>query len=256
MSRAEVASTAAPASVGIESSGAELALEDVRISYGRIEIVHGLSLRVAPGQATCLIGANGAGKTTTIQAIVGLHPPTAGSIQLDGRSLLGRPPHAMVRLGIGIVPQGRRVFPSLTVLENLRMGVATDRQRWGQRATLDDVLALFPILGERQRQLAGNLSGGEQQMLAIARALVARPRLLLLDEPSMGLSPRMVEHIYETLVLLRRRGVSMLLAEQNARLALAVSDTAYVLESGTVVEHGPCAVLRDSPRVREIYLGG
>jgi branched-chain amino acid transport system ATP-binding protein len=236
-------------------SQAELLIQDLRIGYGRIEVVHGLSLRAAPGRVTCLIGPNGAGKTTTIASILGLVPAWSGSITLDGTDLARLATHERIRRGIGVVPQGRRIFPTLSVIENLRMGASSRRGGWNDDRAIEGVLETFPALARMRERLGGSLSGGEQQMLALARALMAEPRLLLLDEPSMGLSPRMVEVIYEALAGLRDRGMTMLLAEQNARSALALSDDAYVLESGRVEESGLSADLRASPRVQEIYFG-
>jgi branched-chain amino acid transport system ATP-binding protein len=236
-------------------AGAELVVRDLKMGYGRIVVVHGLSLRAASGRVTCLIGPNGAGKTTTIHGILGVVPPASGSIALDGIELAGRPTHEIVRRGVGVVPQGRRVFPTLSVLENLRMGAVTHPGRWSDGAAVEEVFELFPALAKMRERLGGVLSGGEQQMLALGRALMGRPKLLLLDEPSMGLAPRMVERIYEALWSLRGRGMTIVLAEQNAHGALAISDDAYVLESGRVEESGPSDALRRSSRVREIYLG-
>jgi branched-chain amino acid transport system ATP-binding protein len=255
MSGAGPASRAEPTRADGPSGGAELVVRDLRISYGRIEVVHGLALRAAPGRVTCLIGPNGAGKTTTIHGILAIVPPRAGEITLDGVPIAGLPTHRVVRLGVGVVPQGRRIFPTLTVLENLRMGAVTSPERWASREAVEEVFALFPVLAQLRRRLGGVLSGGEQQMLAMGRALIARPRLLLLDEPSMGLAPRMVERVYEALWRLRGRGMTIVLAEQNANAALALSDDAYVLESGRIDESGPSDELRRSTRVQEIYLG-
>jgi branched-chain amino acid transport system ATP-binding protein len=236
-------------------SQAELVIQELKIGYGRIEVVHGLSLRAAPGRVTSLIGPNGAGKTTTIASILGLVPAWSGAITLDGRDLGRLPTHERIRRGIGVVPQGRRIFPTLSVIENLRIGASSRRGGWNDEGAIGRVLETFPALARMRERLGGSLSGGEQQMLAVGRALMAEPRLLLLDEPSMGLSPRMVEVIYGALAGLRDRGMTMLLAEQNARWALALSDEAYVLESGRVEESGLSAELRSSPRVQEIYFG-
>jgi branched-chain amino acid transport system ATP-binding protein len=236
-------------------SQATLTVANLRIAYGRIEVVHGISFVAPAGQATALIGPNGAGKTTTVRGIIGLQPPSGGTIALDDQMLVGRQPHQVARLGVALVPEGRQVFPSLSVLDNLRMGTVSRRARWRWPDGLEEVFALFPDLARLRDRPAGLLSGGEQQMLAIGRALMAKPRLLILDEPSMGLAPRLIERIYEALAALRQRGVSLLLAEQNARLALALSDRAYLLESGTIVESGPAAEMARSARVQEAYLG-
>lgn len=234
---------------------ATLTVTDLRIAYGHIEVVHGISFVAPAGHVTALIGPNGAGKTTTVRGIFGLQPPSGGTIALDDQTLVGLRPHQVARLGVALVPEGRQVFPSLSVLDNLRMGAVGRRTRWRWPDGLDEVFALFPDLARLRNRPAGLLSGGEQQMLAIGRALLAKPRLLVLDEPSMGLAPRLIERIYDALAALRQRGVSLLLAEQNARLALVLSDRAYLLESGIVVASGPAAELARSARVQEAYLG-
>ena len=232
-----------------------LALERLEVSYGGIRAVKGIDLKVAQGELVCLIGANGAGKTTTLKAITGLVPSAAGKITYDGEDLVGRRPHAIARRGLALVPEGRGVFPQLTIEENLAMGAYSRDDKPAIAGDTERVFGLFPRLKERRRQTAGTLSGGEQQMLAIGRALMSRPKLLLLDEPSMGLAPLMVEKIFEVVRLIASEGVTLLLVEQNARLALEVSRRGYVLESGSVTLAGASADLLDNPRVREAYLG-
>lgn len=231
-----------------------LSLSQVEVHYGGIRALQGVSLEVGEGELVALIGANGAGKTTTLRAIAGLARAT-GDITLDGDSLLGKRSHAIARTGVALVPEGRGVFAQLTVDENLAMGayprgdhaaIANDRER---------VLALFPRLAERLTQTAGTLSGGEQQMLAIGRALLSRPRLLLLDEPSMGLAPLLVERIFDVIRRISAEGVTILLVEQNAHLALAVASRAYVLENGEVSLAGLAADLLGNPKVQAAYLG-
>ncbi|MEK6551224.1 MAG: ABC transporter ATP-binding protein [Pseudomonadota bacterium] len=228
----------------------------VEVAYGGIRAVQGIDLSVAPGELVCLIGANGAGKTTTLRALCGLTPATVGEVWFDGQRIDRLPVHEHVRLGIAHVPEGRGIFGRLTVRENLLLGAYLRRDREGIRRDEDRVYELFPRLAERQRQPAGTLSGGEQQMLAIGRALMGRPRLLLLDEPSMGLAPILVQKIFEIIRRISKEGVTMLLVEQNAKLALEVSNRAYVLESGRVVLSGPAAELAINPQVRAAYLGG
>ncbi|HQZ46012.1 MAG TPA: ABC transporter ATP-binding protein [Usitatibacteraceae bacterium] len=231
-----------------------LALERVEVHYGGIRAVKGIDLTVEPGELVCLIGANGAGKTTTLRAITGL-AHAGGRIVYDGKDIAGRKPHEIARMGIALVPEGRGVFAQLTIEENLAMGAYTRSERAAIAEDVDRVFGLFPRLKERRRQTAGTMSGGEQQMLAIGRALMSRPRLLLLDEPSMGLAPIMVERIFEVIRLIASEGVTMLLVEQNARLALEASRRAYVLESGLVTLSGEAAALLHDPLVRQAYLG-
>jgi branched-chain amino acid transport system ATP-binding protein len=231
-----------------------LEVRDLLVSYGEIRAVKGISLSVAAGEIVAILGGNGAGKTTTLKTVSGLLAPRSGEILLDGESLRGVPPHLIVRKGIAHVPEGRHVFNRLTVYENLEMG-AYARSDTGVAADLDRVFALFPRLWERRRQRAGTLSGGEQQMLAIGRALMANPRLLLLDEPSMGLAPVLVEQIFETVQSINRQGTTVLLVEQNAALALEVATRAYVLETGTIVLSGAAADLVRHEDVRRAYLG-
>ncbi len=236
-----------------------LELRDVSVARGRVPVLHGIDLGVADGEIVALVGANGAGKTTLLHAISGLLPVTSGAILWrDGDRDLridGMRPETIVGLGIVHCPEGRQVFASLTVRENLLLGAFLRRDREGIRRDLDFCLSLFPVLGERIGQRAGSLSGGEQTMLAIARALMGRPRLLLLDEPSLGLAPQMIDLVFETLVGLHRGGLSMLLVEQNAEAALAIAGRACVLAGGRIVRSGPAAELREDPEVRAAYLG-
>jgi branched-chain amino acid transport system ATP-binding protein len=227
----------------------------LHVYYGTIHALKGVSFSVAEGELVTLLGANGAGKTTTLKTISGLLKPRGGSIELEGRALAGLEPHEIVKLGVVHVPEGRKIFPRFTVLENLKTGGYT-RRASALGKELDFVYALFPRLKERARQTAGTLSGGEQQMLAIGRALMARPRLLLLDEPSMGLAPLLVEQIFSTIRAINEQGVTILLVEQNAAMALSVSRRGYVLETGSVILEGTAVDLASSDRVREAYLGG
>ena len=233
-----------------------LEVQNLVARYGRITALAGISLHVDEGEVVALIGANGAGKTTTLRAISGLIRPASGTIRFDGQDITGRPPHAIVRMGIGQSPEGRRVFPRMTVRENLELGAYT---RSGQReidADTEQVLETFPRLRERLGQKAGTMSGGEQQMLAIGRALMGRPRLLLLDEPSLGLSPLFVQTIFGVIRDINARGTTILLIEQNATQALAVANRGYVLEVGAVTHEDSCANLSASPAVQAAYLGG
>jgi branched-chain amino acid transport system ATP-binding protein len=231
-----------------------LRVEGLRSGYGRIEAVRGVDLEVAAGEIVALVGANGAGKTTLLRAISGVHPITAGRILYDGAPIEALPPHARVARGIAQVPEGRQVFAPLTVEDNLRLG-AFRRGRAETEATMGEVFALFPVLAEKRALPAGGLSGGQQQMLAVGRAMMARPRLLLLDEPSMGLAPLLVDQILEAVVRLRSQGLTVLLVEQNASAALAIADRAYVLETGRIAIAGSGRALLRDPRVREAYLG-
>ena len=232
-----------------------LEVAGLEVRYGGIKAVKGISLSVAEGEMVCLIGANGAGKTTTLKAIAGLLVPAAGRIAFRGAPITGVRSFELVRQGLVLAPEGRGVFGQLTVAENLAMGAYIRDDAAAVAADIDRALALFPRLKERFRQSAGTLSGGEQQMLAIARALMSRPRLLLLDEPSMGLAPMIVEKIFETITGVARDGVTVLLVEQNARLALQTCRRAYVLESGEITLSGPARDLLDDPKVRAAYLG-
>ena len=232
-----------------------LEVRDLLVSYGEIRAVKGISLNVAAGEIVALLGSNGAGKTTTLKTVSGLLAPRSGEILFDGESLRGMPPHLIVRKGIAHVPEGRHVFNRLTVWENLEMG-AYARSDAGAAADLDRVFVLFPRLWERRRQRAGTLSGGEQQMLAIGRALMARPRLILFDEPSLGLAPTVVETTFAIIADIRRAGTTVLMVEQNARLALRMADRGYVMESGRIVLSGAARSLLTNDHVRAAYLGG
>ena len=233
-----------------------LAALDLHVSYGNIRALRGVSLAVAEGTICAVVGANGAGKTTALNAICGLRTLSAGRVVLAGRDVTDVPPHDLVPLGLVQVPEGRRVFARLTVRENLGMGAFRRRSpRAELAAELDRVLELFPRLRERLTQLAGTLSGGEQQMLAMGRALMSRPRTLLMDEPSMGLAPQVVDQVFETILAINRLGVTVLLVEQNAFMALEIAQMAYVLQSGEVVLSGPGPELLHSDAVREAYLG-
>jgi branched-chain amino acid transport system ATP-binding protein len=231
-----------------------LSIENVRSAYGRIEVLHGVTLHVEPGEIVTLIGANGAGKTTLMHAISGVQPITGGAIKFAGAPIENRPAHERVAFGISQVPEGRQVFAPLSVLDNLRLGAWTCRDA-DQESTLARVCALFPMLAAILDTPAGALSGGQQQMLAIGRALMAKPRLLLLDEPSMGLAPNLVDQLLAVIRTLRDDSLTILLVEQNARAALAIADRAYVLETGRVTLSGPAAEIQADRRVREAYLG-
>jgi branched-chain amino acid transport system ATP-binding protein len=231
-----------------------LSVTRLQVAYGGIEAVKGIDFEVRDGELVTLIGANGAGKTTTLKALAGLIRPRAGSVQYNGRDITGMPAHELVRLGLALVPEGRGVFGRLTIDENLAMGAYTRRDRELAR-DFDRAYGLFPRLAERRRQLAGTLSGGEQQMLAIARALMSRPRLLLLDEPSMGLAPLMVQKIFDTIRAVAAEGVTLLLVEQNAKLALEVCSRGYVMESGSITLSDDASALLVNRQVREAYLG-
>ena len=236
-----------------------LKIRDLRVTYGHVEAVRGISLSVPEGRIVTLMGPNGAGKTSTLGAIAGLVPPAGGSVVLDGRELRRLPAHRAVAEGIVLVPEGRAILGRMSIEENLllaaeaRPAAVSAAER---RALMDAQYQRFPVLGERRRSPAGGLSGGEQQMLAIARALVMRPRILLLDEPSMGLAPLLVQRIFEIVEAIHREGTTILLVEQNARVALDVSDYAYVLERGRIVLEGPARELASDPRVEAAYLGG
>jgi branched-chain amino acid transport system ATP-binding protein len=232
-----------------------LEVEDLRVHYGKIEAIRGISLTVEQGEIVTLIGANGAGKTTTLKTLSGLRRVTSGRVRFDGADITNVPGHKRVLLGLCQAPEGRGIFPGMTVLENLEMGTY-GRKNPDRDADLDRVYQFFPRLAERRKQSGGTLSGGEQQMLAIGRALMARPTLLLLDEPSMGLAPLIVAQIFTILREINSAGTTILLVEQNATQALALSHRAYVLETGRVVKTAPAHVLADDPSVREAYLGG
>ena len=233
-----------------------LVVEDLRVAYGRIEALHGLSLRVDEGEIVTLIGCNGAGKTTTLRALSGLHAPSSGQILFEGKPLQGASAERIVRLGLAHAPEGRRIFTHLTVLENLQMGAYLVRDRAVEAERLERVFSLFPRLDERKGQSGGTLSGGEQQMLAIGRALMAGPRLLLLDEPSLGIAPLLVRQIFEEIVRINRDlGTTILLVEQNAHLALRTAHRGYVLETGRIVLEDTAERLLVDPEVRRAYLG-
>jgi len=232
-----------------------LRVDNVHVYYDAIHALKGVSFSIEKGELVTLLGANGAGKTTTLKTLSGLLRPRQGSIQLEDRSLSAAAPHEIVRRGVAHVPEGRKVFPRFTVLENLLIG-GYARPKNALGAELEFVLGMFPRLKERRSQYAGTLSGGEQQMLAIGRALMAKPRLLLLDEPSMGLAPKIVEQILENIQTINRAGVTVLLVEQNAAMALAISHRGYVLETGSVILEGTAAELAGNDLVRQAYLGG
>jgi branched-chain amino acid transport system ATP-binding protein len=232
-----------------------LEIEDMHSYYGHIQALRGISLTVDEGEVVTLIGSNGAGKTTTLRSIHGILPPKRGRIIFAGEEIQGVPAHELISRGIAQSPEGRRIFFRMTVLENLEMGAYHRNDASGIREDMDRVFALFPRLKERTKQEAGTMSGGEQQMLAIGRALMSRPRLLLLDEPSMGLAPVLVERIFEIIREINKQGTTILLVEQNANVALEIATRGYVLESGTIVNSAPAAELREDPTVREAYLG-
>lgn len=232
-----------------------LELLDVVARYGETEVLHGISFTVEAGKITTLIGANGAGKTTTLRCITGLLMPFRGRILWKGKDLTAMSPKEIVRSGVTMVPEGRHVFPRMTVLENLEMGAYLRRDAAGIRRDLDWVLSLFPVLKSRLKQMAGTLSGGEQQMLAIGRALMSAPELLLLDEPSMGLSPLLVEEVFSVIESIRDNGKTILLVEQNAIMALSIADKAYVIELGSVALSGTGESLLRNPEVERAYLG-
>ena len=232
-----------------------LQLKDLRVSYGGIQAVKGIELHVSEAELVCLIGANGAGKTTTLKGITGLQPIKSGTIHYAGEDITGKPAFQLVRKGLSMVPEGRGVFGALTIEENLAMGAYARNDRAAIKADVERVFGLFPRLKERSKQTAGTLSGGEQQMLAMCRAMMSRPRLLLLDEPSMGLAPLMVQKVFETVLAISKEGVTILLIEQNAKLALEVSSRGYVMESGEISLQGDAKRLLSDPKVREAYLG-
>ena len=245
--------SSAPASTG--GAAPLLALERLAVAYGGIQAVKGIDVVVADGELVCLIGANGAGKTTTLKGICGMLPIKSGAIRYAGEDITGSPSFRLVRRGLAMVPEGRGMFGALTIEENLALGAYARTDRAGVQADVERMFGLFPRLKERRRQTAGTLSGGEQQMLAMARALMSRPRLLLLDEPSMGLAPLMVQKVFETIIAVAGEGVTILLVEQNAKLALEVSDRGYVMESGEITLRGEASALMHDPKVRAAYLG-
>ena len=232
-----------------------LELKNIHTYYGQIRAVQGISVTVNEGEMVCLIGANGAGKSTTLMTISGIYLPVEGSIHFEGKDITRTPPEQRVGLGISQVPEGRLVFPDMTVLENLELGAYSRSDPQGVKADLDKMFESFPVLRERRRQRGGSLSGGEQQMLAIGRSLMSRPRLLLLDEPSLGLAPLIVKQIFEIIQRINKEGTTVLLVEQNAQLALQVTDRGYVMETGEIAMEGASADLLADERVRQAYLG-
>lgn len=233
-----------------------LHVENLNVYYGAIHAVKGISFDVEEGEVVTLIGANGAGKSTTLNTVAGLLKPREGVVEFEGKSLLGIAPHTIVGKGIALCPEGRRVFLQMSVRENLEMGAFTRTDSSEIAASLEDVFKRFPRLKERENQVAGTLSGGEQQMLAMGRAMMSKPRLLMLDEPSMGLAPILVQEIFDIIQSLHDAGTTVLLVEQNARMALSVADRAYVLETGTVSMSGKASDLASDERVKQAYLGG
>ena len=232
-----------------------LEVDALDVAYGELRALSGVSVRVDGGEVVALVGSNGAGKTTLLRAVAGLVRPRAGRVRWDGAELAGVPPHRVVERGIAMVPEGRRLFGRMTVEENLRLGAFTRRALAERESSLESVFATFPRLRERRRQLAGSLSGGEQQMVAIGRALMSRPRLLMLDEPSLGLAPRIVEAIFGVFTEINRRGVAVFLVEQNVRAALVLAHRAYLIEHGRIVGEGSGTTLLADPQVRQAYLG-
>lgn len=232
-----------------------LTVDNVRVTYGPIEVLRGVSLEVPKGAIVSLIGANGAGKTTLLNTICGLLSPVSGAIRFEGRDITGLPPDQVIRLGIAQVPEGRKVFSNLTVYECLLMGGLVRKDKKAVQGDIAIVYDMFPRLSERCNQYSGTLSGGEQEMLAIGRALVARPKLLLLDEPSMGLAPQLVEEVARLIVTFRDQGMTILLVEQNAELALSISDHGYVVETGTILFSDKATALLNNPQVQQSYLG-
>jgi len=237
-----------------------LSIKNLHAGYGKVEVLHGIDIEVPRGQVVTLIGSNGAGKTTTMRAVSGMIEPSAGAISLNGQRIDGRESYHIARLGLAHSPEGRRVFATMTVTDNLRLGAfpryTGARPKGDVEADLERAMELFPRLKERRLQLAGTLSGGEQQMLAMARATMLNPEVVLLDEPSMGLAPILVEEVFRIIGRLKEQGVTMLLVEQFAAAALGVADYGYVLENGRISLHGPAAQLRDDPAVKAAYLGG
>jgi branched-chain amino acid transport system ATP-binding protein len=239
----------------VSEGGPLLELRDVKVAYGGIKALKGISLKVFPGEIVAMIGANGAGKTTTLKTVMGLLPLASGVVGFAGRSLEQDTTEARVELGISLAPEGRAIFPNLTVLENLELGAYLHRDAKTMKETIEDVTGLFPRLGERMKQEGGTLSGGEQQMLAIGRALMARPALLLLDEPSLGIAPKLVQQIFAAISKIAKAGVTILLVEQNTRIALATSHRAYVLRTGEIALEGKASDLATNPEIQAAYLG-
>lgn len=236
-------------------AAAMLKIKGLQVNYGGIQAVKGVDMEVRQGELVTLIGANGAGKTTTMKAITGLKPYSAGDIEYEGKSIKGIPPHELLKRGLAMVPEGRGIFARMSIIENMQMGAYLRNDKDQIKKDVDRMFGFFPRLKERATQLAGTLSGGERQMLAVGRALMSAPKLLMLDEPSLGLAPLVVRDIFATIERLRAEGTSILLIEQNARAALAVSDHGYVLETGAIVLDGAAAALAEDPRVIETYLG-
>ena len=232
-----------------------LELKDVNVSYGAIHAIHDVSLTVNDGEIVSLIGANGAGKTTILHTITGLKKASSGSITYDGHDLVKTEPSKIITLGMAHVPEGRHIFPSMTVAENLEMGAYIRNDKDGIQASVKEVFERFPRLKERRRQLAGTLSGGEQQMLAVGRALMSNPKIILMDEPSMGLSPLLVKEIFHIIQEVHKQGITVLLVEQNAKMALSIADRAYVLETGHISMSGPAQELLNDEKVKKAYLG-
>ncbi len=230
-----------------------LEINDLHVAYGGIKAIKGISFSVDEGEIVTLIGANGAGKTSTLKSIVRLVPPSSGTVKIFGRDVASRSTHQIAASGVSLVPEGRAIFPAMTVNENMQLGAFHNRKNIAKN--IERNVELFPRLGERMKQEGGTLSGGEQQMLAIARALMAEPKLLLLDEPSLGLAPKLVSDIFESIVAIARTGITILLVEQNTRLALQTAHKGYVLVTGDIVLDGPCKELREDPRIRAAYLG-
>jgi branched-chain amino acid transport system ATP-binding protein len=231
-----------------------LNVKDLRAGYGKVDVLHGINLEVNASECVALVGANGAGKSTTLKCICGLIETRSGTIEFEGQRINGLPGHSIVRRGITMCPEGRQVFAEMSVLENLEMGAHTRRDS-KQRSDLEEMLDLFPVLRNRMRQRAGTLSGGEQEMLAIARALMSRPKLCIFDEPSLGLAPKIVEEVEQTIARIKATGTTILLVEQNASMALRLSDRAYVFEAGEIVLQGSGKELQDHPEVSKAYLG-
>jgi branched-chain amino acid transport system ATP-binding protein len=244
------------AAVKLDASSPMLELSDVRVSYGGIKALKGISIKVYHGEIVAMIGANGAGKTTTLKSIARLLPLAGGTIKFVGRDISSLSTEDLVGEGVSLAPEGRAIFPNLTVRENLELGAYVHRDQKSMAETIEDVTKLFPRLGERMKQEGGTLSGGEQQMLAIGRALMARPSLLLLDEPSLGIAPKLVQQIFEAITRIAEAGVTILLVEQNTRLALKVSKRAYVLRTGEIAMEGVSKDLAENEEIRSLYLGG
>ncbi|ABK09244.1 ABC transporter ATP-binding protein [Burkholderia orbicola] len=236
-------------------AAAMLKIKGLQVNYGGIQAVKGVDMEVRQGELVTLIGANGAGKTTTMKAITGLKPYSAGDIEYEGKSIKGIPSHELLKRGLAMVPEGRGIFARMSIIENMQMGAYLRNDNEQIKKDVDRMFGFFPRLKERATQLAGTLSGGEQQMLAMSRAILSKPKLLLLDEPSMGLSPIMVEKIFEVVREISKEGITVLLVEQNARLALQAADRGYVMDSGTVTMEGDAKQMLDDPKVRAAYLG-